>query len=95
MLNGNEPMLTGPEKAAILLSLVGEEIAANLVATLGEEEMKLLRQGIHRMANIEKTHVDRISNFSVKRSVGSPSWRTSSRKKAQQSRNTPANGHSP
>jgi len=53
-------MLTGPEKAAILLSLVGEEIAANLVATLGEEEMKLLRQGIHRMANIEKTHVDRI-----------------------------------
>jgi flagellar motor switch protein FliG len=53
-------MLTGPEKAAILLSLVGEEIAANLVATLGEGEMKLLRQGVHRMANIEKTHVDRI-----------------------------------
>ena len=53
-------MLTGPEKAAVLLSLVGEEIAANLVATLGEEEMMLLRQGIHRMAQIEKTHVDRI-----------------------------------
>jgi len=53
-------MLTGPEKAAVLLSLVGEEIAANLVATLGEDEMMLLRQGIHRMAHIEKSHVDRI-----------------------------------
>lgn len=53
-------MLTGPEKAAVLLSLVGEEIAGNLIATLGEDEMMLLRQGIHRMAHIEKSHVDRI-----------------------------------
>jgi len=53
-------MLTGPEKAAVLLSLVGEEVAANLVATLGEDDMMLLRQGIHRMAHIEKSDVERI-----------------------------------
>ncbi len=53
-------MLSGPEKAAILLTVVGEEIAANLMAPLEEDEMMLLRQGIHRMAHIEKTHVDRV-----------------------------------
>jgi flagellar motor switch protein FliG len=53
-------MLTGPEKAAVLLSLVGEEVAAGLLATLGEDDVMLLRQGIHRMANIEKSDVERI-----------------------------------
>ena len=52
--------LTGPEKAAILLALVGEEIAATLAAELQEKELVMLRQGVHRMARIETDHVDEV-----------------------------------
>jgi len=53
-------MLTGPEKAALLLTLVGEEIAATLVSELEEKELLLLRQGIHRVGYVEREHVDLI-----------------------------------
>ncbi|MBI3303941.1 MAG: flagellar motor switch protein FliG [Deltaproteobacteria bacterium] len=53
-------MLKGPEKAAVLLALVGEEVAAGLVAELDEKELVLLRQGIHRMALVEQEHVDQV-----------------------------------
>lgn len=52
--------LTGPEKAAILLALVGEEIAAALAGELQEKELVMLRQGVHRMAQIETDHVDEV-----------------------------------
>ena len=45
----SRPPLTGPEKAAILLALVGEELAAALAGELQEKELVMLRQGVHRM----------------------------------------------
>jgi flagellar motor switch protein FliG len=53
-------LLKGPEKAAVLLTLVGEDLATSLVSELEEKELVLLRQGIHRMAYIEVEHVDQI-----------------------------------
>lgn len=61
-------MLKGPEKAAVLLALVGEEIAADLVAELGDKELGLLRDGIHRMARVEGEHIDEVYNDLVKQS---------------------------
>jgi flagellar motor switch protein FliG len=52
--------LSGPEKAAILLALVGEELATSLVSELQEKELIMLRQGVHRMAQIESIHVDEV-----------------------------------
>jgi flagellar motor switch protein FliG len=52
--------LSGPEKAAILLALVGEDLATSLVSELQERELIMLRQGVHRMAQIETTHVDEV-----------------------------------
>jgi flagellar motor switch protein FliG len=52
--------LSGPEKAAILLALVGEELATSLVSELQEKELIMLRQGVHRMAQFESTHVDEV-----------------------------------
>lgn len=59
MATGNTA-LKGPEKAAVLLALVGEEVAADLVAELNEKELLLLRQGIHRMAMVEEEHIDQV-----------------------------------
>jgi flagellar motor switch protein FliG len=52
--------LKGPEKAAVLLALVGEEVAAELVAELDEKDLLLLRQGIHRMTLVEQEHIDQV-----------------------------------
>jgi flagellar motor switch protein FliG len=52
--------LSGPEKAAILLALVGEELATALAGELQEKELIMLRQGVHRMAQIEPDHVDEV-----------------------------------
>lgn len=52
--------LTGPEKAAVFLALVGEDAASVLAAELSERELVSLRQGIHRMRNIESEHVDQV-----------------------------------
>lgn len=52
--------LTGPEKAAIFFALVGEDVAAELAADLQEKELVMLRQGLHRMAQIENEHVDEV-----------------------------------
>jgi flagellar motor switch protein FliG len=52
--------LKGPEKAAVLLALVGEEVAASLVADLDEKDLLLLRQGLHRMTLIEQVHIDEV-----------------------------------
>jgi flagellar motor switch protein FliG len=52
--------LSGPEKAAILLALVGEDLATSLVTELQERELIMLRQGVHRMAQIESAHVDEV-----------------------------------
>ena len=53
-------MLKGPEKAAVFLTLVGEEIAANLVGDLEEKELVMLRQGISAMALVEDEDVKQI-----------------------------------
>src|SRR5262247_1305498 len=53
-------MLRGPEKAAVLLALVGEEVAAEIVAELTEKDLLLLRQGIHRMTVVEQQHIDQV-----------------------------------
>ena len=55
-----KPGLSGPEKAAILLALVGEELATALAAELQEKEIIALRQGVHRMAQIETDHIDEV-----------------------------------
>jgi flagellar motor switch protein FliG len=52
--------LRGPEKAAVLLAIVGEEIAAELVAELDEKDLLLLRQGMHRMRLVEQSHLDQV-----------------------------------
>ena len=52
--------LTGPEKAAILLALVGEELAAALAGELQEKELVMLRQGVHRMAQIGPEDIDEV-----------------------------------
>lgn len=50
--------LKGPEKAAIFLTIVGEEVAANLVEKLEEKELVMLRSGIHAMGYVEKGDFD-------------------------------------
>jgi flagellar motor switch protein FliG len=52
--------LTGPEKAAIFLALIGEELAGGIAAELQEKELVMLRQGVHRMAEIEPEHIDEV-----------------------------------
>jgi flagellar motor switch protein FliG len=52
--------LTGPEKAAIFLALVGEELAGALAAELQEKELVMLRQGVHRMAQIAPEDIDEV-----------------------------------
>ena len=52
--------LSGPEKAAIFLALVGEELATALAGELQEKELIMLRQGVHRMAQIEPDHLDEV-----------------------------------
>ena len=54
------PGLTGPEKAAVFLALVGEEVATALAGELQEKEIVMLRQGVHRMAQIETEHIDEV-----------------------------------
>jgi flagellar motor switch protein FliG len=56
----SRPPLTGPEKAAILLALVGEELAAALAGELQEKELVMLRQGVHRMAQIGPEDIDEV-----------------------------------
>ena len=51
-------LLKGPEKAAVFLALVGEDVAANLVAELDEKDLLLLRQGLHRMTVVGQEHID-------------------------------------
>lgn len=52
--------LTGPEKAAIFLALIGEELAGGIAAELQEKELVMLRQGVHRMSQIETEHIDEV-----------------------------------
>ncbi|HEY2988416.1 MAG TPA: flagellar motor switch protein FliG [Candidatus Binatia bacterium] len=52
--------LTGPEKAAVLLALVGEKTATALAGELEERELVMLRQGIHRMSQIEPEHIEQV-----------------------------------
>lgn len=59
-MNAEPSVLKGPEKAAVLLALVGEEVAAELVADLDEKDLLLLRQGLHRMTLIEQQHIDQV-----------------------------------
>lgn len=55
-----KPVLSGPEKAAIFLALIGEELAGAIAADLQEKELVMLRQGVHRMAQIETEHIDEV-----------------------------------
>ena len=57
---GKRPTLTGPEKAAIFLALVGEELAGALAGDLQEKELVMLRQGVHRMAQISPEDIDEV-----------------------------------
>ncbi len=52
--------LTGPEKAAIFLALIGEELAGAIAAELQEKELVMLRQGVHRMSQIETEYIDEV-----------------------------------
>jgi flagellar motor switch protein FliG len=52
--------LSGPEKAAIFIALVGEELATSLCGELQEKELIMLRQGVHRMAQITPEDVDEV-----------------------------------
>lgn len=61
-------MLKGSEKAAVLLALVGEDVAAGLVAELGEKELALLHDGIHCMARVEGEHIDEVYDDLAKQS---------------------------
>jgi len=54
------PPLSGPEKAAIFLALVGEELATALAGELQEKELVMLRQGVHRMAQIGPEDIDEV-----------------------------------
>src|SRR5258706_6203795 len=56
----NARPLNGPEKAAVLLALVGEKTATALAGELEERELIMLRQGIHRMAQIETEHIEQV-----------------------------------
>jgi flagellar motor switch protein FliG len=53
-------MLTGPEKAAIFIALVGEELATSLCSELQEKELVMLRQGVHRMSQITPEDIDEV-----------------------------------
>jgi flagellar motor switch protein FliG len=55
-----KPSLTGPEKAAIFLALIGEELAGAIAAELQEKELIMMRQGVHRMAQIETEDIDEV-----------------------------------
>ena len=52
--------LSGPEKAAIFLALVGEDLAGALAGELQEKELVMLRQGVHRMAQISPEDIDEV-----------------------------------
>ena len=52
--------LTGPEKAAIFIALVGEELATSLCGELQEKELIMLRQGVHRMSQITPEDIDEV-----------------------------------
>jgi flagellar motor switch protein FliG len=52
--------LSGPEKAAIFIALVGEELATSLCGELQEKELIMLRQGVHRMSQIAPEDIDEV-----------------------------------
>ena len=52
--------LSGPEKAAIFIALVGEELATSLCGELQEKELIMLRQGVHRMSQIMPEDIDEV-----------------------------------
>jgi len=58
--NKDRPPLTGPEKAAVFLALIGEDLAVAIASELGEKEIVMLRQGVHLMARIETDHIDEV-----------------------------------
>ncbi|HXG51841.1 MAG TPA: flagellar motor switch protein FliG [candidate division Zixibacteria bacterium] len=52
--------LSGPEKAAIFLAVVGEELATSLAGELQEKELVMLRQGVGRMAQIAPEDIEEV-----------------------------------
>jgi flagellar motor switch protein FliG len=52
--------LSGPEKAAVLIAVVGEELATSLCGELQEKELIMLRQGVHRMSQISPEDIDEV-----------------------------------
>jgi flagellar motor switch protein FliG len=58
--SASQAPLTGPEKAAIFLALIGEELAAAVTGELVEKEILKLRQGVYRMGRIETEHIDEV-----------------------------------
>jgi flagellar motor switch protein FliG len=52
--------LSGPEKAAIFIALVGEDLATSLCSELQEKELIMLRQGVHRMSQINPEDIDEV-----------------------------------
>jgi flagellar motor switch protein FliG len=53
-------MLKGPEKVAVFLAAIGEELAATLIEELDERELIMLRQGSRAIAYIEQEHIDQV-----------------------------------
>lgn len=52
--------LKGYEKAAILLNILGEELAGEIIKNLEPKELKKLTIGISRIKNIDKETVERV-----------------------------------
>ena len=52
--------MTGPEKAAVMLALVGEDLAAELVGMLDERDVVSLRQGLHHLSYVEKNQIEEV-----------------------------------
>ncbi|MBI4526338.1 MAG: flagellar motor switch protein FliG [Deltaproteobacteria bacterium] len=52
--------MTGPEKAAVFLVLVGEEVASMLAGSLDEKELIKLRQGIHGVNVIQQEQIQEV-----------------------------------
>jgi flagellar motor switch protein FliG len=53
-------MLKGPEKVAVLLAVVGEELAATLIESLEEKELVMLRNGSRSVTYVEPEHIEEV-----------------------------------
>jgi flagellar motor switch protein FliG len=56
----NEPVLSGPQKAAVLVLALGEEASGKLIAGLELQELKELSRAIAELGRVEATVVEQV-----------------------------------